>query len=607
MARILVIPLALLALLAGAFAWSGGGYRDRAEFIFINRGDIYTLNLNEMSYLQDFRVTYGIREGLYGYDPQDLHPIPSGAIGYDLSDDKRVWTFHLRPQCVWTNGDHVTAADYVFSYRRMLEEPGEYSYLFYYIKNAQAYSDGITAYYGDPSKPKPSFDEVGIQAVDDLTLRLTLTNPVPYLLELLAFPPFYPRNEKSMEPFKAVLNEKSGQYTYRSEYTRPSSGKDKPGVVTNGPFYLDRWEFKQRLVLLKSPTYWDKDNIRCKSIEMMVNDNPLSQYLQYEAGWVDWLSDVPADLAPELRAKGRQDLKTSPAFGTSFLTFMVRPNLPASILGGAKNPLADVRVRQALAMSIDKRFIVDNLTRMGEMPARTYLPPDGTLPAFRFKPGPFDTGADVYSDKQLRSMLMSQTGLAQPHGPGLPTDYSRARKLLADAGFPNGAGFPRLPILFNTDSTLRPKLAQVLKNQWKQNLNIDVDLVAIEGQIYKQRVHSKEYSIALAGWYGDYPDVSTFTDKYLSGSLNNDSDYRDATYDSLCDRATREPDAAKRLEMLSEAENMLDTQVPIVPLFHFVNTGLIRPWVHGLDPNPAQRGNPSWSFGGSALTRNCDA
>jgi oligopeptide transport system substrate-binding protein len=265
---------------------------------------------------------------------------------------------------------------------------------------------------------------------------------------------------------------------------------------------------------------------------------------------------------------------------------MIRPNLPDSILGGAKNPLTDVHVRQALAMSIDKRFMVEKITRMGEMPARTYLPPDGTLPDVGFMSGPFASEHRVYTDKVMRARLTSADGMSNDALPGLPTNIDRARKLMADAGYPNGAGFPRLPILFNTDSGARTKLVQALKNQWKENLGIDVDVVGIEGKIYRDRVHTKEYAIAPAAWYGDYPDVSTFTDKYLSGSLNNDSDYRSSAYDDLCDRATREPDVPKRIELLSQAENMLDTEVPIIPLYHMVNTGLNRGYSHGVEPNP---------------------
>src|SRR4051812_48678979 len=313
MFRILAIPLALLVMLVGAMLWSGGGVVKRAEFSFINRGDIYTLDLNQMSYMQDFRVTYGIREGLYSPEGPSLRPVPAGAVGYDLSDDKKVWTFHLRKECRWSNGDPVTSHDYVFSWRHMLDEPGEYTYLFYYIKGAKefsqqlriyfAYEDQIASYEKDPLKyikakeeydtamadfekanpkppgkddaweakrkaaeddllvklkprnEKPDFANVGIEAPDDLTFRITLNDPVPYMLELIAFPPFYPRNERSMKPFLFPQNKDKGQYTYAAEYTRP------PNVVTNGPFVLRRWDFKRRLILDKSDTYWDKTNV----------------------------------------------------------------------------------------------------------------------------------------------------------------------------------------------------------------------------------------------------------------------------------------------------------------------------------------------------------
>ncbi len=380
--------------------------------------------------------------------------------------------------------------------------------------------------------------------------------------------------------------EQTGQYTYSGDYTRPSPGDGKPGVVTNGPFYLARWDFKQRLVLLKSPTYWDKEHVKLNSIEMQVNDNPLSQFLQYEAGHVDWMADVPTDLAPELLAQGRPDLKNSPAFGTAFLTLLVRPNLPASILGGAKNPLADMRVRQALAMTIDRHFLVDKITRMGELPARTYLPPDGTLPAFKFFPGAFDTDKATWSDVQMRALLAKPDGISEPAAPGLPYDVVRARQLLAEAGYPDGKDFPRLPIMFNTQSTMYPKEVQALKNQWKQALNINMDIVGLEGKVFKERVNKKEYAIAPASWYGDYPDVSTFTDKYRSDSLNNDSDWQVKPFDALCDQAAQEPDPKKRMDELGHAEAMIDSQVPIIPLYHYVNTSLNHPNTHGVDPNP---------------------
>jgi len=594
MLRLLLIPLGLIILLAGTLTWSSSKAPERAQFTFINRGDIITLDLNQMSYMQDFRVTYGIREGLYSPDPDTLDPVPAGAKRYELSPDKRIWTFHLRKNAMWSNGDPVRAQDYVFSWRRMLEEPGEYTYLFYYIKNAKAYEDSYTA--GKPI----DFKTVGVEALDDVTFRVTLNDPVPYLLELLAFPPFYPRHERSMAEFRefsdhtlmrSVANElqrenfditrltmdellpkleelsksphlqssekqmlrqlvetKCVKYTFRNEYTRP------PKVVTNGPFMLARWDFKRSLYFKKSPTYWDKSNVKLDSIEMVVNDNVLSQFLQYEAHAVDWLSDVPVDLARDLKAKGRTDLRSSKAFATAFMTLLVSPNLPSSIQNGAKNPLADIRVRQALALAIDKAAICRDVTGMGEEIASTFVPP-GTIKGYEPKPG-------------------------------LGFDVNRAKQLLAEAGYPNGEGFPRLPMLYNSGNPTRERLMQVIAKQWESTLGIKFDLQMLEVKEYRNRITEKNYAIATAAWYGDYPDVATFTDKYLSTSNQNDSDWKNPQFDGLCDQATKEPDPVKRLEILKDAEYLLNTELPIIPIYYYVNCSMRRDNIQNLGENP---------------------
>jgi oligopeptide transport system substrate-binding protein len=419
---------------------------------------------------------------------------------------------------------------------------------------------------------------------------VTLNDPVPYLLELLAFPPFYPRHERSMAEFRefsdhsamkwvAAQLEKGSQklnqmtfaevlaaipqllqspdidatnkeklqkavqtkclkYTFRNEYTRP------PKVVTNGPYTLDRWDFKRSLYLKRSENYWDKANVTLASIEMVVNDNVLSQFLQYEAGAVDWLSDVPVDMARDLKAKGRNDLRATKAFGTSFMTLMVSPELPKSILGGAKNPLADIRVRQALALSMDKAAICRDVTGMGEEVASTFVPP-GTLKGYDPKPA-------------------------------LGYDVAKAKQLLAEAGYPGGQGFPRLPMLYNAGNPTRERMIQVVAKQWESALGIQFDLQQLEVKEYRNRITEKNYAIATAAWYGDYPDVTTFTDKYLSTSLQNDCDWKNAKFDDLCAQAAKEPDPGKRLAILNDAEYLLNTEVPIIPIYYYVNCS-IRP------------------------------
>ncbi len=515
--------------------------KNQKTFRFINRGDIFTLDLNQMSYMQDFRLTYAIREGLYSPVGKDFAPIPAGAISVDLSEDKRTYTFHLRKDARWSNGDPVTAHDYVFSWRRLLEDPGEYTYLFYPIHNAEVYEKSVTA--GKPIDP----ETVGIQALDDYTLRVVLDRPVTYFLDLVAFPTFYPRHAGSMKPFLAT-DPKTGHTTYDNRYTRP------PAVVTNGPFKLVDWRFKRSLRLEKNEFYWDRDAVKVDVIENIINDNSLSQILQFDAGAVDWIADVLADISPDLKAAGRTELKSGTAFGTFFLTLYCKPSFPTSVMNGAANPLADVRVRQALAMAIDKSFITEKITRMGEEVATTYIPP-GTLRGY--------------------------TSL-----PGLAMDIPQAKKLLAEAGYPEGRGFPKIPILYNTENTTRAKVAQSLKQQWKQNLGIDVEIEGLEGKIFRQRVSGKEYAIATVAWYGDYPDVATFTDKYLSNSLQNDSDWINPKYDSHVHAASNEADPQKRFALLQQAEHLINTEIPILPIYHYVNVMMVSDRVSGVIQNP---------------------
>ncbi|HSI33219.1 MAG: peptide ABC transporter substrate-binding protein [Phycisphaerae bacterium] len=697
MLRLLVIPLAFLIMLVGAMVWSGGGATKRAEFVFINRGDIHTLDLNQMSYMQDFRLTYAIREGLYNLDPVKFRPEPAVAERHDLSPDKRTYTFHLRDDAKWSDGQPVTAHDFAFSWRRMLVEPGEYSSMLEVIDGAAAFGGAYLK--GEPVK----WDTVKVEAVDDRTVRVSLKNPVRYFLDLVAFPPFYPRNERSMAPFRvfresdADVMEPFGKYVEAAkrlgagatakalaeaaedtkreldpaavakfvaaakdfEYTadndrnarkprhqlklateaellamlklfaamRPLDGLaakastedqkedallalppaqklakmievgfvryvfDKkytqpPNLTSNGPFVLTDWDFKARLFCKKNPHYWDRDRVKTESIEMVVSEVPQSQLLMYETGSVNWLADVTGEQAAEMEAD-RTDLRIADAFGTNFLTLMCRPNVPKR-MGGGKNPLADVKVRQALAMALDKRQVVNTITRMKELPARTYIPPDGTLAEFTWLPGKFDPpGARTtpYTFKDLKALLPTDDGIKGP-GPGLPYDPAKARALLAEAGYADGKNFPKYPILYNTGNPTRKRIAQMIQEQWRKELGIDLPIQGVEGKIFQPWVSGKDYFIATVAWYGDYPDITTFTDKYHSTNLQNDSDWQNKAYDALLAEAEVEADDAKRVAQLSEAVAMIDNEAPIIPLYHYVNLSMNRDDVYGVQPNP---------------------
>ena len=537
---LLLIPVLLLLALAGVVLLPGGGNDEPPDFAFINRGDIKTLDPNRLSWAQDIRIGYALWEGLYRLDAATLDPELGAAERVDVSDDKTVYTFHIRPDARWSNGDPLESKDFVFAWRRMLEEPDEYSYLLYYLKGARPYSE---AFAKDTAVGKTFAQAVGIELLGPKTLRVRLEHPVTFFPDLVAFPPYFPLHEPSMRPFKSV-DASSGRVSYSGKFTRP------PHLVTNGPFRLHDWKFKGRLRMVRSDHYWDRANVKSRIIDQVYGEGQVA-FEMYDRGEVDWHLGI--ELMPEisanLKAAGRKDLHVWPGFGTYFYSFNCLPNLP----DGRKNPFADVRVRQALAMAIDKRPIVETVTRMGEPITSNYIPP-GVFPKY-------------------------------PVPQGLPYDPERARRLMAEAGFPGGAGFPAVSLLFNNDAH-HGDVAQVVRRQWLRELGVNVTLEGVEIKIFGDRLHNQEYAVARASWMGDYNDPSTFTDKYLSFSEQNDAKWVSAEYDGLCARAAVEADIAKRLDLISRAEAILLAEAPIIPVYTYVNVDLHRDDVIGTNRHP---------------------
>jgi len=528
-------PFALAFLIVASLFIAPVHAARKAGFRFINRGEINTLDPNRMSWMQDIRLGYALWEGIYALDPVTLEPIPGAASKIDISDDQTVYTFHLRPEGKWSNGDPVTSADFVFAWRRMLEEPGDYTYLFYYIKGAQAYEKA----YATDAKAA-DFKTVGIESPDPATLVVKLEHPVTFFPDLLGFPSFFPLNEKSMQPFKQT---QGGKTTYGGEFTRP------PNLVTNGPYKLTKWELRVGQRLEANPFYWDAKNVKTKSIEAVSVDDHLLAYQMYDKGEVDWLAEPNAEIASEMKQAGRTDIHIFPSFGTYFYSLNCLPKLS----GGRTNPMADIRVRQALAMSIEKQPIVDNVTRLGE-PITTQYVPAASFPKYK-----------------------APAGLAK--------DIAKAKQLLADAGYPGGKGFPKLNLLFNTEGDHKP-IAEYIRKQWADNLGINIELEGVEIKQFSQRLHNKDYDIARASWYGDYNDISTFTDKYQSTSLNNDAGWTNAKYDELLKQAEVETDVQKRFDLLSQAEGIMLQEAAIIPLYHYVNKYAFRDNVKGIPMNP---------------------
>ena len=468
-----------------------------ASFTYIDRGDVSTLDLNRMSWLQDIRIGENIFEGLYKLDPKTLACIPGVAQIIDAAPDKMHFTFHLRQNAKWSNGDPVTSADFLFAWRRMLEEPGDYTYLLHYIKGAEAYEDAFAKdiHSGD-------FSTVGVAAPDPSTLQVTLSHPLTFFPDLCAFVPFYPLNQKSMEPFKRV--DAAGRATYDEHFTLPGN------LVSNGAYQLSAWTLKVGMRLDANPNYWDAASVHCPSVLMIIATEPLIGWRKYENHEVDWLAEPNAEICAGCLSQHRPDLHLSPSNGTYYYSFNCQKQLPDD----RNNPLFDVRVRRALSMVIDRKPIVEKISRCGERPSNDYVPP-GIFPTYD-------------SPK------------------GLPFDIPAARKLLTDAGYPGGRGFPPLSLLYNTDGDHKI-IAEYISRQWKNLLNLDIAMDGVEIAEFRQRLHNKKYAIARASWYGDYNDLLDIHRQIPDRQRQQRfSSWSNREYDDLCAQATVEPDEAKR-------------------------------------------------------------
>ncbi len=544
MLRLAVIPIALLALLAGAVVWTNKGEGPPADFTYNIRGENKTLDLGVMSWQQDMRVAYALYEGLYTCDPKTLQPIPGSAYAPEVNKEQTVYTFRIRPEAKWSNGDDLTAGDFVFAWRRMIEQPAEYSYLFSNLKGAKEYEVAFAQWKDDLAARKkvtaPDFKTVGVEALDRKTLKVTLAQPVVYFYSLCAFPSFFPQHEPSMRAY--AKKDDSGTYvaSYDQAFTRP------PHLVGNGPYRLAEWSFKRRVRMEANEFYWDKAHVQSRVIDQLYIDDQMAAFRAYESKRVDWLVEMDNDLAADLVEKQRGDLKVFPNFGTYFMDFNCLPTLK----NGKPNPFGDRRVRRAFSMAVDRDPIVRNVTRTGERVANT-LVPLGSFPTY--------------------------------HSPkGLPYNIAEAKRLLAEAGYPDGKGFPHLRITFNSDFSQHGQIAQVLRRQWQENLGVDLELEAVEIKVFGDRLHNHEFDIGRASWYGDYYDPSTFTDVFKSTSDNNDSSYNVPAYDELLKKAEVEIDPEKRYQILADAENMLLEDAPILPLYQYVGHYMYRGNVTGI-------------------------
>jgi oligopeptide transport system substrate-binding protein len=583
-----------------AVAWAVYSSRlPPADFSFINETEVATVDPALANGQPEGRIISSLFEGLGRQSPKDTKAMPGVAERWEISADGRVYTFHLRKDARWSNGDPVTARDFHYSVRRLLDPQtyARYSYQAWYIVNARRYNlaasslapgdpvevelnppvdatntmrgkvllgklvridvvpstkkneDGKTTNLYivnidgrerrfqsvDPEDPAPKnaepcrqvlldFREVGVTVIDDYTLEIRLNNPTPYFLDLLAFYPFAPVNQGCLEKYGAP------------DWTLPEN------IVTNGAFRMVARRIRDRVRLVRSDSYWNRDHVKLNIVDALSIDNRTTAFNLYATGMVDWVTVPPAEVLRELlRSKpSRNDLNAAPQLTTYF--YLINTKRP---------PLDDKRVRQALSMAIDRKEITQVATGAGEIPAYSLVPP--SMPGYRQQ-------------------------LSKPHDP------AAARKLLAEAGYPEGRGFPKIEILYNSDQA-HQSIAELIRKQWQRELGISASLRNEEWGSYQDSIQQFRFTIARRAWVGDYLDPNTYADMYVTNGENNNTGFSKKEYDQIIADAAKEPDQLTRLEILESAERMLMDEMPIIPLYFYVSRNMVRPWVRGFYNN----------------------
>jgi oligopeptide transport system substrate-binding protein len=531
-----------------------------------------------------------------------------------LAEDRRTYTFHLRDDARWSDGSPVTAEDFAYSLRRLLDPrtAGQYSYLGYYVKNARKYAgagravrpgDRVEVELNLPANAVPSrrgellhgtvlriedesaralendalvsaqkdddfdletwtfvvdvdgreqrfryaederaaktkpptgvawcrqvlldFAEVGVEVVDRLTIRHTLENPTHYWLNLCGYYPLFPVQQACVEKFGSPA------------WTDP----DK--IVCNGAFVPEFRRIRDRTRLRKNPHYWDRDNVRINTVDVLAVESINTALNLYLTGKSDWNYDLPpAALRALLKERPRrQDINPAPYLGTYY--YMLNTTRP---------PLNDVRVRRALSMALDRDEITQTLLGNGEMTAHSLVPP----------------WIEGYAPPQCDAENLAE-----------------ARRLLAEAGFPGGRGFPTFTILYNTHE-MHQSIAELIRKQWQRNLGITVRSRNEEFATYLNSQRVMDYDISRRAWNGDYNDPNTYLDMYVTGNEMNNTGFGNPEYDELIADAAREPDPVARMKLLYRAERILMNELPIIPIYYYVSKNLVKPHVRGFYNN----------------------
>ncbi|MBD8067269.1 peptide ABC transporter substrate-binding protein [Devosia sp. PTR5] len=500
-----------------------------------NGGDPGSLDPAKVSGDWENRVVGDYIEGLVT-DDANAKPIPGQAESWDISDDGLVYTFHLRDGIKWTDGEPVTADDFVFAMQRLMDPKtaSEYAYLQYPIKNAQAINSGEMT----------DLNELGVKAIDDKTLEITLEAPTPFFIEALTHYTAFPVPKHLVEEFG-------------DDWTKMDH------IVANGPYKIVEWLPGSYVHSVKNEDYYDAANVQIDEVYYNVLEDQAAALNRYRAGEFDILTDFPSDQYQWMQDNLPGEAHVAPFLGVYYY-----------VMNQEKPPLDDVRVREALSISVLRDVIGPDILGTGELPAYGWVPP----------------GTGNYVENAY-----------MPEWAQMPYEerVAKAQELLKEAGY--GPDNPlTLQLRYNTNDN-HQRIAVAIAAMWEP-LGVKVELFNSEVAVHYDALRAGDFQVGRAGWLLDYNDPSNTLDLLKTGTMqdgtmnwgNNYGRYSNEEFDTLLDQASTEQDLAKRGEVLAQAEKIAMDEFAALPIYWYVSKNVVKPYIEGFEDNAKDIHRTRW-------------
>ncbi|QTH46273.1 peptide ABC transporter substrate-binding protein [Cohnella sp. LGH] len=505
------------------------------EFRFTLASEPPSLDPALMTDAQSSIVASGLYDGLTRLNPEGV-PEPAIAKEWTVSDDGKTYTFKLRDDAKWSNGDPVTANDFEYSWKRALnpETASEYAYMLFYLENGEKYNS-----------EQATEDEVGVKALDATTLEVKLASATPYFNSLIAHYTYWPVHPASVDG-------------------KPEWAADAKTIVSNGPFLLKDWAHGDKLVLTKNPDYYNKDKVNFDTVTISLVESESTVFSMFQTDKIDWIGaqagSVPTDQVPQLVADKKATIKEIAS--TYYYLFNTK-----------QKPFDNVKVRKAFAMSIDRQAIIDNVAKANQTPAFALIPPS-------------INGLD---GKSFREMY--------PDSGYFSENIEEAKKLLAEGLAEEGLDkFPETTLLYNT-SEGHKAIAEAIVDMWRKNLNVEVKLSNQEWATFLETRDAGQFGLARSGWGADFNHAINFSyDLIHPKSLNNDGQYENAEVGKALDDAIVAAEEKDRVDLIAKAEKIaIADDMAVLPIYYYTTVTMLKPGFEDVVSDYA--GHLDWAFG----------